>query len=77
MIFIIINKIHYVTSCYNIDNFMTTPLRETPKDVDTIVRKEQLRLELEDGIKLKKEQVYYSIVREWSKLQPTKNTTNG
>jgi hypothetical protein len=56
---------------------MTTPLRETPKDVDTIVRKEQLRLELEDGIKLKKEQVYYSIVREWSKLQPTKNTTNG
>ena len=56
---------------------MTTPLRETPKDVDNIVRKEQLRLELDEGIKLKKEQVYYNIVREWSKLHSTKKTTNG
>ncbi len=53
---------------------MTTPLRETPKDVDTIVRKEQLRIEVDEDIKLKKEQVYYRIVREWDKLNSKKIT---
>lgn len=74
MIFICINKIHHVTSCNLITNFMTTPLRETPKDVDTIVRKEQLRIEVDEDIKLKKEQVYYRIVREWDKLNSKKIT---
>ena len=56
---------------------MTFPLKDLPIDVDLIVRKEQVRIELEEGKKLKKEHVYYQIVREWSKLQTIKNATNG
>lgn len=57
---------------------MTFPLKDLPIDVDLIVRKEQVRIELDEGKKLKKEHVYYNIVREWSKLKKEKNiTTNG
>ena len=57
---------------------MTTLLRNLPKDIDEIVRKEQARLEFDEGLKLKKEQVYYRILREWSKLQTiSKSNTNG
>lgn len=44
---------------------MTFPLKNLPEEVDKIVRDEQLRLELFDNLKLKKEEVYYRIVRDW------------
>ena len=58
-------------------NNMTFPLKNLPEDVRKIVREEQLRLELEEGIKLKREEVYYRIVREWSKTYNTRKLTVG
>lgn len=43
-------------------------LKDLPPDVNDIIRKEQLRLELMDNQRLKKEHVVYRIVREWFKF---------
>lgn len=51
------------------DKLITLPLHEVPKDVNAIIRNEQLRLELQDKEKLKKYHVVYKIVREWSLLK--------
>lgn len=40
-------------------------LKNLPSDVNDIIRKEQLRLELHENERLKKEHVVYKIVREW------------
>lgn len=47
------------------EKLITLPLEEVPKDVNTIIREEQLRLELHEKQKLKKHHVVYKIVREW------------
>lgn len=47
------------------DKLITLPLAEMPKDVNEIIRDEQLRLELYEKQKLKKPHVVYKIVREW------------
>jgi hypothetical protein len=46
-------------------------LKNLPSDVNDIIRKEQLRLELHENERLKKEHVVYKIVREWLKLYKT------
>ena len=56
---------------------MTFPLKNLPLDINLIVRKEQIRLEIEEGIKLKKEQVYYNIVREWYEVKKQKIANHG
>lgn len=56
---------------------MTFPLKNLPLDINLIVRKEQIRLEIEEGIKLKKEQVYYNIVREWYEVKKQKVVNHG
>jgi len=48
---------------------MTFPLKNLPDDVKKIVRKEQVRLEVEESLLLKREEVYYRIVREWEKMK--------
>lgn len=45
----------------------TFPLKHIPKSVHDIAKEEQLRLEREENLELKLEQVYYRIVLEWKK----------
>lgn len=52
----------------------TFPLKNLPADVEKIVREEQLRLELNSGIQLKRQEVYYRIVREWHLNKEEKHT---
>jgi hypothetical protein len=46
----------------------TMKLDYVPKEVNDIVRREQLRIELHEREKLKKHEVYYRIIREWNQL---------
>ncbi|HRH60148.1 MAG TPA: hypothetical protein PL045_06230 [Chitinophagaceae bacterium] len=50
----------------------TLPLKNLPDDVDELIRKEQLRLELFDGKALKKPEVVFHMLREWLKLKNEK-----
>jgi hypothetical protein len=43
----------------------TFPLKNLPVDIDKIIKTEQTRLEVENNLVLKREEVYYRIVREW------------
>ena len=47
----------------------TIPLRNAPADVEDIIRKEQLRLEMKEDLRLKKPEVVYKILREWQQNQ--------
>lgn len=47
----------------------TFPLKHIPKAVHDIAKEEQLRLEREENLELKLEQVYYRIVQEWKKYK--------
>lgn len=50
-------------------DLITLPLRDLPNDVNAIIRKEQLRIELQEDERLKKEHVVYRIIREWFNLK--------
>lgn len=43
----------------------TFPLKNLPVDVEKIIKREQTRLEVENDLVFKREEVYYRIVREW------------
>lgn len=44
-------------------------LRNLPSDISRIVKEEQIRLEFNDGLVLKRPEVYYRIIREWKDLK--------
>lgn len=43
----------------------TFPLKNLPLDIHNIIIEEQTRLEVQEGFKLKRQEVYYRIIREW------------
>jgi hypothetical protein len=45
----------------------TFPLKNLPVDIEHIIKTEQTRLECEENLILKREQVYYRLIREWNK----------
>jgi hypothetical protein len=54
------------------EKLITLPLVDLPTDVNKIIRNEQLRIELHEEKKLKKEHVVFKIVREWNFLKHSK-----
>lgn len=54
----------------------TVMLKDIPQDVDRLIEKEQMRLDLYEDQKLKKAPVVYHIIREWYSLKSSGNNSN-
>lgn len=56
---------------------ITIPLRQTPEDVNLLIREEQLRIELQEKQRLKKEHVVFRMLREWKNKRDKEVTISG